>query len=222
VFVDGSEGLPDAEAPGELIPPRDPLPGTANRHELASTGERAVVPAPVAANQDEGGRQQFLWNAHRYVNEYARFADSKAAFAGTLAGGLLAALYAAKAHVDVLSTSFDQWTLPAWLTVMAAALLAVSVGLAVWTVMPRLGSSQRTGFIYWGAIATHGTVDRFQEAFVRQSAHALNEHLAHHLFDLSVHVCIPKYRHAQWCIWCLWIGAVLAAAALIIKDVPAR
>jgi hypothetical protein len=72
-------------------------------------------------------RQQFLWNTHSYISEYVRFADSKAAFAGTLAGGLLAALYGAKAHVFVLSTSIGQWGLATWLAVAATVTLVATV-----------------------------------------------------------------------------------------------
>lgn len=42
------------------------------------------------------------------------------------------------------------------------------------------------------------------------------------MFDISLKVCIPKYRAVRLCIWCLCIGALLAAVALVTKDASAQ
>jgi hypothetical protein len=169
---------------------------------------------------DEASKQEFLWRTHQYLGEYARFGDTKAAFSGAIASALLGALYSAKAHVPLLQTSFQQWALSTWLAALGALLLFASVALAIWTVLPRLRSTQSKGFIYWGSIAAHGNVGLLQTSFHSQSAHTLSDHLLHHVFDISTKVCIPKYRSLSLCIWVLCVGAFLAAAALVLQDLP--
>ena len=98
------------------------------------------------------------------------------------------------------------------------AFLVVSILLAIWTVLPRLRSTQSKGYIYWGNIAAHGKVELLQTSFHSQSARTLNDHLLHHVFDISSKVCIPKYRAVSFCIWALVIGSFLAAGNLILND----
>lgn len=183
--------------------------------ENKQPSEELVNPA-----MDEAAKQQFLWHVHQYLGEYARFGDTKAAFSGAIASALLGALYSAKAHMPLLSASWDQWTLSTWLSAMGGVFLLASVALAIWAVWPRLGSTQSEGFVYWDSIAAHGTIERLQNAFNEQPARALNDHLLHHVFDISKQVCIPKYRAIALCIWSLCIGSLLAAAALVSQDLP--
>lgn len=164
--------------------------------------------------------QDFLWHVHEYVNEYIRFGDAKAAFAGTFASGLLAVLYSSRAHAEALQVPCRQWSVATWLAVPASVFLAASVVLALLTVRPRLRSSQSKGFIFWGNIAAHRKVDVFQASFHSQSEEALNDQLLHHLFDLSQKVCLPKYRQISLSIATLGIGGLLAGAALALQAAP--
>ena len=163
--------------------------------------------------------QAFLWHVHEYLNEYVRFSDTKAAFAGTLASGLLAALYSSRAHMEALQTPCRQWPIATWLDVCASVFLALSVVLALITVRPRLGVASK-GFIFWGSIAAHGKVDMLQSSFHSQSEVALNDHLLGHLFDLAHNVCLPKYRTVSLSIAALGIGGVLAGAGLVMQASP--
>ena len=171
---------------------------------------------------DEAAKQDFLWYSHQYLGEYARFGDTKAAFAGTIASAILGGLYGAKAHVPLLQMPFNEWPASTWLVAFGGLSLITSVALAVWTVLPRLGSSQNKGFIYWGSIAAHGSMDLLQTSFHSQSARTLNDHLLHHIFDISTKVCIPKYRFVRWCICALFVGGFVAAAGLILQDLPRK
>jgi hypothetical protein len=217
----------DSAEPAHLAAPPTPIPPAAQAPSGAEAAAELHPGHPVQPRStangvalDEAAKQEFLWHAHGYVNEYVRFGDTKAAFAGTLASGMLAALYAAKAHIPVLSMPYAQWTTGTWLAVAASILLAVSIILALWKVRPRLLSSQTKGYIYWGSIAAHGKVDLLQTSFHSQSARTLNDHLLHHLFDLSHRVCEPKYRTVSLCIMTLGLGAFLAAASLLLQDAP--
>ena len=214
---------PPVEAP-TLNAPTKPLPGEAGTASTEGVEAALKSTAEVRPSndswQDDKAKQDFLWRAHGYVNEYTRFADSKAGFAGTLAGALLAALYGAGNYLPLLATPYQEWPVSAWLTILAGVFLVLSVSIAIWTVVPRLGSSQSKGFVFWNSVAAHGTVEQFQTAFAAQSTRTLNKHLLHHLFDISSKVTIPKYRAVSLCIWCLCIGGILATLALIAEDAP--
>jgi hypothetical protein len=223
---------PDCSEPGgtpdktvRLAVPSEPLTDGAHPamtgHVTDQTAENKQ-PAEAFADpaMDEAAKQQFLWHVHQYLGEYARFGDTKAAFSGAIASALLGALYSAKMHMPLLSTSSDQWTLSTWLSALGGVFLLASVALAIWAVLPRLGSTQSKGFIYWDSIAAHGNIERLQNAFNKQPPRTLNDHLLHHVFDISTKVCIPKYRAIAFCIWALCIGSLLAAAALVSQDLP--
>ena len=211
-----------AELP-QLIAPSEPLPGHSGPPLEGHTAATAVTPphaSPLSGPAlDEAAKHEFLWHTHEYLGEYARFADTKAAFAGTIASALIGALYSAKAHLALMQAP-GEWTIAAWLTAAAGAFLIASIVLAVWTVLPRLRSTQSKGFVYWGAIANHGTVELLQTSFHSQSARTLNDHLLHHVFDISKKVCLPKYRAVTLCIWAVVIGGFLSAAALMVADIP--
>lgn len=211
--------------PAQLMAPPEPLPGT-TRSGVAEDGVQGAGPGLGAATMtreldaDSSGRQEFLWRTHEYLGEYARFADSKAAFAGTIAGAVLAALYGAKAHAPLLASAPNTWSVSSWLALVGALVLVACVGLAAWIVAPRLGSSQSTGFIFWRGIAAYQTSEKLKVAFSATSSADLAEHLLGHVFDIATHVCVPKYRLVRWCILCLCVGALLSGAALVVRDAP--
>jgi hypothetical protein len=193
-------------------------------HEDLEVGARSGPSIPTSASagpaMDEAAKGEFLWHAHQYINEYVRFADTKAAFAGAVASALLGTLYTAKAYVPLLSRPWSQWSAGAWLTFAASFFLAGSVALALLTVRPRLRSTQSKGHIFWGSIGAHGSVELFQTCFHSQSPWTLNDHLLHHLYEVASKVSIPKYRLVSLSITTLGIGGLLASAALLLNDMP--
>lgn len=208
--------------PAELSAPVQPIPGgpaAVASDGLAAEPSAFVPPEAVDPPMDDASKQDFLWKTHQYLGEYARFSDTKAAFSGAIASTLLGALYAAKVHVPLIRTSFHEWTFVSSLTAVGGLLLLFSVALTVWAVLPRLRSSQSKGFIYWGAVAAHQKVDVLQTSFQAQSTRTLNDHLLHHVFDISTKVCVPKFRIVWFCIATLAAGAALSVAALVLQDV---
>ena len=185
----------------------------------AQTTRRALAVDEPA--MDEAAKQEFLWHIHQYLGEYARFGDTKAAFAGAIASALLGALYGAKAYVPLVKTPYSQWLPVTWLAATSGLFLLASIVLAIATVLPRLRGTVSKGFIYWGNIAAYGEVEQLRTSFHAQSARTLNDHLLHHIFDISFRVCIPKYRSVTLCIWTLVVGGFLAAAAaLLLQGMP--
>jgi hypothetical protein len=178
----------------------------------------AVQPTASAATLADAAKQTFLWHAHSYVSESIRFADTKAGFAGSVAGALLAGLYGARVHV--LSVPLSDWNVAAWLTFGAGVFLIASIGLAAWTVTPRTKSSQTKSFIYWQAISAHACQEQFQSDFAKASLLSLNEQLVQHLYDLSTKICVPKFRIVRLCLLCLCIGALLTIVVLFTGTRP--
>ncbi|MDR3718878.1 MAG: DUF5706 domain-containing protein [Bryobacteraceae bacterium] len=215
--------LSSDEPQAQLVPQTQAAPVTSPANEtveVAAQGRSDAPGSPPCSGQalDETAKREFLWHTHQYLGEYARFGDSKAAFVGAIASALLGALYSAKVHVPILQSSFHQWALWTWLAAIAGVFLVVPVVLAVWTVLPRLRSTQAKGFIYWDSIAAHGNVELLKTSFHSQSARTLNDHLLHHVFDISSKVLVPKYRAVSLCIIALCIGGIFAAAALVLQD----
>lgn len=220
-----SDALPPAsnEAEPKLNPSVQRMAVVSAESETPEVVGQTPLAAPVrddSTAMDEAAKQEFLWHAHQYLNEYAKFGDTKAAFGGTISAALLGALYSAKAHVPLVQMKVDQWPASTWIASAGAAFLLASVAFAISTILPRLRSTQSKGFIYWGSISKHGSLELLQTSFHSQSARTLNDHLLHHVFDISSKVCVPKYRSISLCIWALCIGGFLAAAALIVQDVP--
>ena len=148
--------MSDTPAPpltSPLIAPPEPLPGRSghSNESQALAASSQTSSSPSASDLDEAAKQQFLWQTHSYLNEYARFGDTKAGFAGAAAAALLGALYSAKAHIPLLQTSIGQWPFSNWLIAAALGLLIAAATIAVWTIRPRLGSTQDKGLIFWEA-----------------------------------------------------------------------
>lgn len=177
---------------------------------------------PVAKEIADAARLSFLWSTHSYLGEYARFADTKAAFAGTLAGASLAYLYGAGMFTPLLKTFICAWNWVHWLTLIAGVMLCVVIGLALHVVRPRLNKTGITGYIFWGGIAAFGSADEFKKAFHARTEAELTEALRTQVFDVSQFVLVPKYRTVSHCLSVLAIGLVFAGASLLVKDATSQ
>src|SRR4051794_39473072 len=83
-----------------LTTPPEPLPN-APTHPTSGVMVQPNPSASTGTVLDDAAKHEFLWHTHEYLNEYARFADTKAAFAGAIASALIGALYSAKAHMPI-------------------------------------------------------------------------------------------------------------------------
>jgi hypothetical protein len=176
-----------------------------------------IVPAETTREAETTDASEFLWNTHQYLNEYARFADTKAGFAGALAAALLGCLYAEKSQFPIFQNPSVPWNWKMTFGLVAAVLLVLSIALAAWTVRPRLRSTQIQGFIYWGNLAAFSDHLELARAFRGHDARSLNDQLLHHNFDIATQVCVPKYRAVSLCISALALGAAFTGAGLLFR-----
>jgi hypothetical protein len=200
-----------------------PLVSMSATSAVASSETPTLAPSPTApavtsGELDEAAKQAFLWHVHDYLGEYARFADTKAAFSGALASALLGALYSASLFTPLLSTGYRQWALPSWLALLAGTTLIGTIALTIATVYPRLRAMPGQGFVFWRNIAAFKGSDTLRISFDSQSARTLNEHLLNQNFAIAKHVCTPKYRKVSYGLILLGLGGIFAASALLAKD----
>lgn len=174
-------------------------------------------PAPVASVPAElKAQSEYLWNTHKYKNDYIRFADTKAAFTVAFCSALLAAMYKDGLHQVFLATAPKVWSPTAWIAVGSFLSLAIAIGCGVWTIRPRLSSRQPKGLIYWGGIAEHGSPEMFWNSLRTQSQDQLTEHLAHHVFRLS-ELAKQKYFWVSVSMTAGAAGGGLAVLALLFR-----
>lgn len=168
--------------------------------------------APVHASKDEG-KLDFLWEVHKYTNEYIHFADTKAAFIA----GVDAALIGTAVSTSLFDSCFRQtpchWPVAVWLGIVGVILLALSIGFCVSTIIPRLRHNATHGFIYWDSIVAHGSPQTFREAFVALSSDGILAELANHIFVLGT-ISKRKYRFVREAVRSCVVGCVLTGIAV--------
>jgi len=194
---EGRAGTVLAEPPAVVVPPSMPPIS-----QVAAT-------SPI--------REEFLWKVHSYINEYVRFADTKAGFCVALAAAVMGALYSAKAHTQFMGTPPLQWPLLAWLSIAAFAALFASIVFAVSAVRPRLWIHSSKGLIFWDSISKHGSPEAFSSAVLNEPASELDSHVAHHLYSLSA-VCRRKYKYVNAAILAGVLGGGLGAIVLLFRQ----
>jgi hypothetical protein len=174
-------------------------------------------PVDLATQMSDAERQSFLWQTHSYLAEYARFADTKAAFAGTIAGALIGCLFSVGLFAPLVKTSICIWEFTSWASGLAGLSLCSCIFLAIRVVNPRLDWTGKPGFIFWRSVVAHRDAQEFIEAYRNTQQKHLIDELAGQVFTVSKYVCTPKYRNISYCLWCLAIGSVFAATALLAK-----
>ena len=139
--------------------------------------------------------QDFLWKTHSYMNDYIRFADTKAAIVIALSTALLGGLITAEAH-HWCSPRLLNFVEPAWKeswlgigALLSILFLVLAFSCAIFAMTPRLWSVQITGlwqsikhmfavpkpsadhsagFIFCGEILKHGSAENYWESGVRE------------------------------------------------------
>lgn len=158
---------------------------------------------------------EFLWEVHRYTNEYIRFADTKAVFIAGASTALIGSLVASSIFDSCFRTPLCSWTKLQWMGVVGLVLLAISLGLSIAAIRPRLWNKTSVGFIYWGSITGHGTAQHFaQEARVmsdRDKAVAI----AYHLYMLAT-IAKRKYSYVDKALIIGLLGGVSTGIILFV------
>jgi hypothetical protein len=152
---------------------------------------------------DAETRGEFLWNVHSYLNEYIRFADTKAALVVTWTSALLGALVAGSFHKRFALT------ITGGLCFAGFVLVVLAFACSFCAVIPRLRSTQLPGFIFWRSIVAHKSKEQFIAELKKQTSENLADHVAGHLFDLS-HVSDRKFWWVDRSIMLALLGSVLS------------
>ncbi len=157
---------------------------------------------------------QFLWHTHSYINEYIRFADAKSAvviaWSSTLMGVLIAN--------DVHDVAFDDQrnVLIRAAVVVSFLLLSLSFVLAIWAILPRLGTKSVQGLIFWESVLGYPSAKEFETAVNSATELEMDRELTTHIYDLSC-VCRAKYSRVNSAILCATIGSVGSALLLVMS-----
>jgi hypothetical protein len=152
---------------------------------------------------------EFLWNVQKYINDYLRFGDTKAALAVATVSAIMGALFKVKAQEAFLH-AVGQWGCIAWLSLTAFAFLAVSAVLGIVAITPPFGQPKTRGLMYWAEVATYKDDVEYSNDLLAHDAEARFRVLARHVFIVS-RVCTLKYRLVRLCILTGVVGATCAA-----------
>jgi hypothetical protein len=173
----------------------------------------------VTTDIPEGSEEStahFLWEVHRYTNEYIRFADTKAAFIAGVSTALIGSLVSSTLLDTVLLTSPSLWSKLQWTAIVALILLAASLAFCISVIKPRLWNNRSVGFIYWGSVIGHGTTRDFTKAVHALSVRERSVSISDHLFVLAA-IADRKYRYADRAVIAAVAGGTLTGIALFLQ-----
>jgi hypothetical protein len=183
-----------------------------------------TVTSPGGSDTPGGGignRTEYAWKVHSYINDYIRFADTKAAVIILFSSGLVAGLFRAGVHRKFVGCPATGLCGLGGVACAAFFLLTLAVILSAWAIRPRLRTTQKTGFIFWDSIRNHGPVGTFIQEFDSKTDGQLRDHILHHVRDLS-NVCHSKYFWVARSLWVAVIGALLAGFVMLRQPVPGK
>lgn len=158
--------------------------------------------------------QAFQWSVHSYINEYIRYADTKAALVIAYASAMIGVLYARGLHKTFTEHAIGTWSLRVYLSAGAFSLLAVSILLAACSVAPRLSTHGDRGFVFWDDIRRHDSPDSYNGALCSLSSEDLTSQLSTHIFSLSG-IAKNKFRLVGFSSWTALIGSAVAGFLLV-------
>lgn len=205
----------------------------------------APVAATPAASPPKGfDRLDFLWKTHSYLNDYIRFADTKA----TVVLAMSTALIGAMVGRDALAILHpDRFTLDRSLVsardTAAAGFAAASLVLliralycAFMTTSPRLWSvepdgrlatlkhmlwvdqskaAHAPGLVYWREILAHGSGDAYWRSLSATQQADAEEYMAKRLHTLAG-VADSKFLYATRAMYALVVGAIGAGFLMLV------
>jgi hypothetical protein len=157
---------------------------------------------------------KFLWDVHKYTNDYIRFADTKAAFVAAASTALIGALVGSSALDSCFRAMPATWL--QWVAIAGLLLLAVSLILSALAIRPRLWNHTSVGYIFWESIKGHKTARAFSQAISELSASGRTAATSDHLFVLAS-VATRKYGYVKWAIHAGIAGGLLAGIVLFAR-----
>ena len=160
--------------------------------------------------------REFLWNVHKYTNEYIRFADTKAGFTAGAVTALIGGLVASSILDSCLRMSVCRWSILQWLCVLGVLLLSISLALCIGAIRPRLWNNTPAGYIFWGSIVGHGSAHQFTDKVHNLTETDRSRMVSEHLFTLAS-IAKRKYEYVDLAIIVGVAGGVLAGVTLFLQ-----
>lgn len=179
----------------------------------------SVPDVPLAEHTDRSSNERlgFLWDVHKYFNQYIGFSDSRATTTTIVSTSLIGALYQTKVHEAFAGDKPGQWSrLDTLASVAAFLFLAMGILFCIMTIIPRLKKSPAPGYVYWEGVLQHGSAHKFWQDLHRISTHDLAEHLAGTVYVLAT-IATRKYTLLRRGMVSAFIGGMLGAVVLIFR-----
>jgi hypothetical protein len=202
------------EAPRQVTTPEILVCGPSG--EASEILRAASSQAVCTVGRSLAENREFLWKTHGYINEYIRFADTKAGFCVGIASALIGALFGSKCQEMFIRIAPSQWTPLSWMSIAAFFLLTTSITAAVMAVRPRLWTHSPQGIIFWKAVGQFGSPEAFAAGFEAKTSEALNTTIAHHIYSLAT-VCDRKYTWLNMAIISATAGGASSVLVLLLK-----
>jgi hypothetical protein len=160
----------------------------------------------------------FAWKTHEYINNYIRFADTKAAFVVAWSSAIIGTLYVGHLHEAVMQSRFtlNDISFTTTLAALALPLLSASFLGAAWSIIPRLPTKQRSGLVFWESILVHASGDLYANALGRNDGNQLARHLCVQIHTIAA-VARKKYFCVTVSMWLAFFGTILGILAILFK-----
>lgn len=191
-----------------------------SRAAFSSPPPAPSVPIGVTADDsrssgpDERVAEAFGMHVHKYIAEFIRLADQKAAFAFAACAGLLCYGFKSDLHKMWLKPLASANALDL-LCLIAMLFLAIGLILSSWVIVPNLRKSHR-GFVFFGSIAEYESSTSYASDILTSSSTQLRRAILQHTFDIAK-VCAAKYWWLGRALWSTAIGAILFIVVLLLK-----
>ncbi len=166
---------------------------------------------PFGSNDDR--QVGYLWEVHKYTNEYIRFADTKAAFIAGVDAALIGTAVSASLFDSCLRQTPCHWSVALWLGIAGVIPLGLSIAFCVSAITPRLWHNATHGFIYWDSVVAHGSPKNFGHAFAALSSDGMTSELTNHIYVLGS-IAKEKYGFVRKAVWSGVVGSVFTGIAV--------
>ncbi len=145
----------------------------------------------------------FVSLVHSYLLSGITLADQKAGFLFASDSAFLGYLLSA-GLLRELKPGTSPWLLPQWMAFGSLVSLGLSIAIAIFVVMPRLGGS-KDGLIYFRAIAARRKREHYVTDLFSSTDMSLNLALAEHSYEVA-QISTRKYKYLRVGMWIGTLG----------------
>lgn len=203
---------------------RKPRPASEQSQQAAEAGQPTTSSASNIASPPEQSQTDDAWKLLSVVNEWVRFADTKAAVALAFAGALAALLFNLVTDLRQMAVLLDV------VVVLTSTLLVATAVLCGLTLAPRtsdneLNSGEEVNRVFFASIATHFKNRRLEYRDVLRTLTTDPSSLVQDLADqihANAQIALTKSRYVKWAIRCVLLAGLSLAACAIIVGLMAR